>query len=643
MRLLPILAALLLVLAAGRPAPASPWIYGIHWYGDANLGDVEAMTGGKPIWVLETVMVNLGGWDMGSQAQRLQRVRDKGHTIIIRIEPTWGYSIPRPADRAQYLVNLRAAVEQARNFCNIWQIGNEMNLYAEYGGEVLTAEEYIGFYKQVRAVIKGVTSPLGEQQVLVGPVSPGAYFGEVRHTAGSVYLEQMCRLLQPGDTDGFALHSYGAPWLDGVAAANDFMTGLSSQIAVIDREGFCNKPLYVTEWNRQTNPPGDAEQERQTAIFLRESFRALDAWNRTPGNHPVVAAMWFIYPPDPAWQNFSIRHLRDVGPRGDGLDLFDTFTAVAAENLAAGSSTPTCAPVTPAPSPTPDAGIRFTRESAGTSTGLSLQPSSADLLHNNVATRRLGGFHPVNTNPADQERAFTDGAGLGGLTGLLMDYPGDGNPAWSGYWILAGGATVDLGEIRVFSGNRGKDGRVFHHYDVYTSDATTITAATTWTPLLREVTSAPYGTRNAGTIEAMLTRVTRQTGNLATGVRALRIDFYATSKTDSVMHDPWRGGHVLDRDGGDEAVESPLIFEVDVFSTAMLPTPSPTATVSPSPSPSRSPSPSPSPSASPTPARAALSAVRDGLLARAAIAPNHDDNHDGVVDAADVARLILQP
>jgi hypothetical protein len=41
------------------------------------------------------------------------------------------------------------------------------------------------------------------------------------------------------------------------------------------------------------------------------------------------------------------------------------------------------------------------------------------------------GWHSVNTNPADQLPAFTDGEGIlaSGLTGLLNDFPASGHPA----------------------------------------------------------------------------------------------------------------------------------------------------------------------------------------------------------------------
>jgi hypothetical protein len=56
--------------------------------------------------------------------------------------------------------------------------------------------------------------------------------------------------------------------------------------------------------------------------------------------------------------------------------------------------------------------------------------------------------------------AFTDGAGLRatGLTGLLADFPGSGSPAKRIRYTLA--VPDDISEVRVFTGNSGRDGRV---------------------------------------------------------------------------------------------------------------------------------------------------------------------------------------
>jgi len=184
-----------------------------------------------------------------------------------------------------------------------------------------------------------------------------------------------------------------------------------------------------------------------------------------------------------------------------------------------------------------------------------------------VATRLSGGFHPANTNPADHEPAFTDGAGLGAMTGLLADYPGQNTPAWSGFWLLAGGSPADLREVRVFSGNTGKDGRVFHHYDLYVTSDPAPSVSSAWTLLRQEVTSAAFGASNAShSIQAMLTRLSDPGGgNLATGITALRLDFHAVSRNDNLFHDDWDACNGDDCDGAGAAFQSPLIYEVDAY------------------------------------------------------------------------------
>jgi hypothetical protein len=52
--------------------------------------------------------------------------------------------------------------------------------------------------------------------------------------------------------------------------------------------------------------------------------------------------------------------------------------------------------------------------------------SSTDLIQGMIATELPGdtGWHPANTNPADQLPVFTDGLAGGGVAGLLNDFPG---------------------------------------------------------------------------------------------------------------------------------------------------------------------------------------------------------------------------
>lgn len=546
----------------------SPWLYGIHWYGESQLSDVEEMTGGKPIWTLETVMLYSDPWwQFSGQDFHFRAIHNKGHSIIIRIQPDWGLSIPRPEDREQFLTDLRAGVESAKDYCRIWQLGNEMNLYEEYGGDVLSAQEYAEFFKEVRDVIKSVESPLGDQLVLLGPPSPGGPVPDVRHTDGNTYLRQMLRALEPEELDGVAIHAYGAPWFTGEQAANDFMNSVREQIGIIDEEGFCDAPVFITEWNRQTNPATDAAQEAETARFLTRAFELMNQWNSDPDNHPIVSACWFIYRDDRgAWENFSIRRLKETGPRGAANDLWDAFQASAAQDFPAGSLTPEPCGATPTPTPAPQP-VNVERWSSAQPGDLPYAPAADDAIAGIQAETIQGGFHEAVTNPADRIPAFTDGASLGALTGLLRDFPGPETPAWSGFWTLP--EPVSLQEIRVFSGNNGADGRIFHHYDVYTTDDPQPSVLSDWRLIASEVRSAEWLAENDGTQRAMLTAVTPTGESLAESVTALRIDFY--SVTDLTPGQPfidqYNAGTLGDQDGAAAAFVSPLIFEVDAFTS----------------------------------------------------------------------------
>ena len=556
---------------AERARAESPYIYGIHWFGEAGLGDVEQMTNGLPVWTLETVtLYSAPWWQFSGQEANFRAIHGRGHSLIIRIQPDWGLSIPKTAaEREQFLNDLVPQIEAAKDYCRIWQIGNEMNLYDEYDGEVLTPQDYAAFYKDIREAIHRVESPLGEQIVLVGPVSPGGVIGGVRHTAGNQYLREMCEALNPEDVDGFSLHAYGSPFLDGLGATSDFMGSVAAQLDIIDNEGFCDKPAFITEWNRQTNPADNASEEAKSAVFLREAFKQLNDWNNVEGNHPIVAACWFIYRDDPGWRNYSIRYLKDVNPRGADQDLWDAFQDAAKQNYAAGSMNPDPCAIDPTPTPTPNEDLEIEREQAPTPGELSTLPDSEDAINGRVGTTLTGGFHNVNTDPADQVPAFSDGAGLGRLTGLLRDFPGRDTPAWSGYWMIDESGPADVYEVRVFSGNADADGRVFHHYDVYATADSSPRIASSWTLVAEGILSDELETTNSGDIQATRTSVRGKGGAaIATSVRAMRFDFYAASDTTAKLIDQFDGGETRDQDGDPPAFVSPLIYEVDVYTAS---------------------------------------------------------------------------
>lgn len=113
----------------------SPYLYGIHWFGPtSNAADLNAMTGNKAIWRLETVMTHDGAGQWGPEAQlgKFQFIVGQGHTIVMRVQPYWGKAFPWPEDTgptmAEFLDKVTHAAQLYKDVCHTWHLGNEMNL-----------------------------------------------------------------------------------------------------------------------------------------------------------------------------------------------------------------------------------------------------------------------------------------------------------------------------------------------------------------------------------------------------------------------------------------------------------------------------------------------------------------------------------
>lgn len=326
--------------------------------------------------------------------------------------------------------------------------------------------------------------------------------------------------------------------------------------AVMNANGDAHKKVWLTEmgWN------SSHVSQNQQASYLTSSFEIMDTHvdPANPGLGPYVERyFWF--------------HYRDFGTTDDwGLRTADLATEKPSYAAYDALGPEAVTKPIPPPETAPPGVFQELVENAG---DFAFPPDADDPLNGNVATRILGGFHSLNTDPADHEPAFTDGAGLGALTGLLRDFPGANVPAWSGYWVLRNGSPVHLSEVRVFSGNLDRDGRVYHHYDLYVTSDPQPGAASAWTLLREEIAPASFGDNNAaGLYEAASTRVTADQGGwLAEGVTGLRLDFFAVTSTSPWFNDDWPPCTDGDRDGAIAAYASPLIYEVDAYFDAFLP------------------------------------------------------------------------
>jgi hypothetical protein len=203
----------------------------------------------------------------------------------------------------------------------------------------------------------------------------------------------------------------------------------------------------------------------------------------------------------------------------------------------------------------------------GEETDLAATYDTGDLNQGLIATELPGdrGWHSVNTDPADRLPAFTDGVGMRatGLTGLLNDFPGANNPAKLIQYVLR--APADITELRVFTGNNGRDGRVFHTYTVrFSTDG----ALTFTTPIY--VQSHASGSLNNSSVNqwrVVLSQLTESAGLLASRVTHVELDFFAVDNTQGEMRDPFDGANPftgLD-DSRSAAFVSPLVWEIDLL------------------------------------------------------------------------------
>lgn len=172
----------------------------------------------------------------------------------------------------------------------------------------------------------------------------------------------------------------------------------------------------------------------------------------------------------------------------------------------------------------------------------------------------LNGWHPANTNPADQGAALTDDVGpLGGLTGLLNDFPTLGTPAKTLQYNLGG--AKDIAGIQVLTGNFGKDGRVFSTTVVrYSTDGSTFN-------LLGYFGSDAPGTINAGTWGSTMVQIYDDASStLLAGVTDVIFELYAVDNTGGQYRDPFDGVNPFNGldDGLTAAFVSPLVYELDV-------------------------------------------------------------------------------
>jgi|GEM_PF-4433870 len=433
-----------------------------------------------------------------------------------------------------------------------WEIWNEEDLCVEEFCPYIEVRAYalllIDSYNAIKKIDPDAT-------VVLGGISPKGFEYEKN------YLEELYKtpeIKQFRDHKGYypfdvvACHPYPEVFKDPIRASGGLMDVLDKEIkSVMNAHGDGDKKVWLTEMGWSSSQVS----EKRQAQYLTDSYLLCDIITdpANPDNPPYVERyFWFCYR-DWGKRDWWGLYTEDLSRKKPSYFAFKELGPEQKES------------VTPTPSPTPP--FLIYTESVGNVENLSIKPDAGDPMNGKKATTISGGFHPLAENPEDRGTCFTDGKGLGDFTGLLRDYPGENTPAWGGFWNLDGGKPVVLNEIRVFSGNKARDGRVFQHYDVYVTRDPNPKASSEWTLFVEGVVCDQFMASNINqTKEAYVSLIKDyEAGAMAKQITGLRLDFYAVSITDKVFHDKWDTGKSQDKDLAKAAIESPMIFEVDAY------------------------------------------------------------------------------
>jgi hypothetical protein len=169
---------------------------------------------------------------------------------------------------------------------------------------------------------------------------------------------------------------------------------------------------------------------------------------------------------------------------------------------------------------------------------------------------------------------FVDGVLNGYQDGILRDYSRAAISVRFGF-----STPQDIGVIRVIGGNWDKNGRTFHHYDVWAS-TDGLGDLGTFFPIASGVRTGEFTWINAGYWEGALTEVHDfDSKYLVQGATDLRLVFYCVDNTQGRFQDQWQGNanegetyqsqcpetEEEDVDGFRKAFVGPIIREIDVF------------------------------------------------------------------------------
>lgn len=291
---------------------------GVHWYS----GDQE-MIGHNGGWNVETVCGLDDATQINVALEGARRAKAHGLTNIIRLDYRGGCPVPKdPAEFQRYGDRFIEVVKMFSDLSKHFIVGNEPNI-----------ESFINSHKYAAAFMyiynRKKEMPPGIRLLACGSATFSPNVNAEGQFADGTYLDWLedvsNRITQ---VDGFAIHAYGDPTRGNPDPRQPchinnwpFDGGFQSfrdQAARIAKKWGASKPLYITEFNTDTNgldAPNPADNYQPGWIL--KAYEAVRAYNASRGNLPPIRALcWFVDRADGQWGSFA---LRNIGPAREDM------------------------------------------------------------------------------------------------------------------------------------------------------------------------------------------------------------------------------------------------------------------------------------------------------------------------------------
>ena len=325
---------------------------GVHWWKNTST-DFTGI-----FWNVESVIAvqdDNGTYNRGAVEAALRRcteARNYGLVNIVRIDWRPRHAAPRSsADYGEWITDFTEAVNRLKGVATIFVVGNEPNIESgtvmvmKDGEEVeqhrgLTSVEYATAFNRLYS-----RKAEGTSYLAAGPAQLARNHRGLHDEIDTLWLERVINMIV--DLDGWALHTYGAPYLRYAGATDDAHEPCDSPSVdcpvhrdegkdpyVVDdagfrryidyirriRENWASKPVYITETNT-SGYQADSQHEDDTPAppsityvngWIQKTYQEVRNFNRENGVDriswpPVLCLCWFVDSDrDPRWVGFAL-------------------------------------------------------------------------------------------------------------------------------------------------------------------------------------------------------------------------------------------------------------------------------------------------------------------------------------------------